>query len=82
MCCKQIGAYEITRKMAHIRARSHVKQFANWHETLYFSIQKRLTYVVKPLILCEVILSEIMIGVDSCLFKSIYNTITSNIMID
>ena len=71
MRCKQIGAYEIARKMAHIRARSLVKQFANWHETLYFSIQKRLTYVVKPLILCEVILFKIMIGVDYCLFKAV-----------
>ena len=43
--------------------RSHVLQFANWHKTVYFSIQERLIYVVKPLILCKVILSRIITGV-------------------
>ena len=48
--------------MTHVLARSHVWQFANWHKTVYFLIQERLLYVVKLLILCEVILSRIVIG--------------------
>ena len=49
--------------MTHVRARSHVYQFANWHKTVYFSIQERLIYVVKPLILCEVMIGVVFIKI-------------------